>query len=274
MIITESSYTRSMEALRALLKQKDCPVSIVYFTEILSIQARALPTITVTEDVPRNNVLERLREGKSVLFFNEFQPDWKEVRQVCGEFLTWLSRDSEGKTASRKMSAQIESLAAFTEEVKGWYEGTRDYTGDPLLKQVIKVALKPFLLKSALSIWDSINQEMWRRKECPVCGGEADFAGIQKDSGARRLFCSRCDSDWLFQRLQCPYCGTQNQNSLVYYTGEGELAKYRIYICKDCKRYIKAVDFNLVNTEVLIPHERIITIDLDKQALEMGYKSG
>ena len=52
--------------------------------------------------------------------------------------------------------------------------------------------------------------------------------------------CSKCAAEWLFQRLECPYCGTQDQNTLAYFTDDKGL--YRLYICEHCRHYLKAID--------------------------------
>jgi FdhE protein len=97
------------------------------------------------------------------------------------------------------------------------------------------------------------------------------MAFLKRESGARWLLCSRCDTEWLFQRLECPYCGTQEQNALVFFTDEEEL--YRLYVCERCKCYLKAVDLRKTEAEVLLPLERLYTIDLDTQAVGKGYHS-
>jgi len=114
-----------------------------------------------------------------------------------------------------------------------------------------------------------VNQERWRRGYCPICGGNPDFAFLDKERGARWLLCSGCDAEWLFQRLECPYCGTQDQDALAYFTDDEGL--YRLYVCERCKRYLKALDLRQAKSEVLLPLERLFTFDIDAQAQEYGY---
>jgi len=134
--------------------------------------------------------------------------------------------------------------------------------------------LKPFLFAYSRLLLPEVDQELWRRRYCPVCGGKPDFAYLDKEKGARWLLCSRCDAEWLFLRLQCPYCGTQDQNALAYFTDEEESHLYRLYVCEQCHTYIKAIDLRCTESEVLLPLERVTTLDLDKQVQEKGYKPG
>jgi formate dehydrogenase maturation protein FdhE len=71
--------------------------------------------------------------------------------------------------------------------------------------------------------------------------------------------------------LECPYCRTQKQDALIFLTDEEEL--YRLYACEQCKCYLKAIDLRKAKTEILLPLERLYTIDIDAQAIERGYHS-
>ena len=115
----------------------------------------------------------------------------------------------------------------------------------------------------------NVDQERWRRGYCPVCGGSPDFAYLDKERGSRWLVCSRCDTEWLFQRLQCPYCNTQDQNQLAYLTDND--GRYRLYVCDNCQQYLKAIDLQRAKGEVIIYLERLFTLYLDAQAREYGY---
>ena len=83
---------------------------------------------------------------------------------------------------------------------------------------------------------------------------------------------SCCDAEWLYQRLECPYCGTTEQKSLAFLTDDAGV--YRLYTCDECKCYIKAIDLRKAGTDVLLPLERVMTLDMDRQAVEAGYQPG
>ena len=83
------------------------------------------------------------------------------------------------------------------------------------------------------------------------------------------MLCSRCDAQWLFQRLECPYCGTQRQDALSYFTEGDEV--YRLYVCEQCHSYLKAIDLRRTESEILLPLERLVTVELDRHAWRLGY---
>jgi len=167
------------------------------------------------------------------------------------------------------------------EVVSTWYRG-HSLTAisavrgidDELLTSVVGAALKPFLFAYSRLLLPEVDQELWRRRYCPVCGGKPDFTYLDRERGARWLLCSRCDAEWLFLRLECPYCGTQNQDALAYFTDEEESYLYRLYVCDECSTYIKAIDLRRTESQVLLPLERVITLDMDRQGQEKGYKPG
>jgi len=73
----------------------------------------------------------------------------------------------------------------------------------------------------------------------------------------------------LFQRLECPHCGNQDQDALDYFTNDD--GRYRLYVCERCKGYLKAIDLRQTESEVLLPLERLLTLQFDMQAQEQGY---
>ncbi len=135
---------------------------------------------------------------------------------------------------------------------------------------VFNHALHPFLRTYADALGPVVKQELWQRGRCPICGGEPNLAFLDEDVGARHLVCSRCDSQWLFPRVKCPFCNTSEPSNLSYYPSEDE--KYRLYVCQGCQRYLKTVDLRKARHRVLLPVERITTVALDIAARQEGYR--
>lgn len=143
--------------------------------------------------------------------------------------------------------------------------------GEITLAQVsVDLALKPYLEWAAEQVLPHVKQELWKRGYCPVCGGAADFAALDGETGARHLLCSRCDSLWLYRRLGCPFCGTTDHAKLFYYPSEDNV--YRLYVCETCQRYLKAIDLREAGREVLLPVERVTTVAMDAAARQEGYR--
>jgi len=143
---------------------------------------------------------------------------------------------------------------------------------EELLTAAIHPAVKPFLTAYS-EVWIGlVDQELWRRGYCPICKGKPDMGFLDRERGARWLLCSRCDAQWLFQRLQCPYCDTQDQNTLAYFTNDSGL--YRLYVCQQCQSYLKVIDMRQTEEEILLPLELVLTLDIDRQGQEREYRGG
>ena len=76
-------------------------------------------------------------------------------------------------------------------------------------------------------------------------------------------------TSWLFQRMQCAYCGNQDQHTISYFTSDD--GRYRLYICEMCKKYLKAIDLRQAGEETDLPLERLLTLSIDLEAREYGY---
>lgn len=252
--------------LKKQQKEGALPLLIEFYQELLRAQAAAEQRISPPS--PKLNpgeIQARLKQGKPLGAFEELDIDWALAQKVFGEIAAVFGAYPQlfgplpdaGKTLNR-------------EAVKKWFDGNSQES--PLSDSIIQASMYPFLAVYAAAFKSALTQpvmEEWRRGYCPVCGGSPDIAYLEKEVGARWLVCSRCDTAWLFQRLQCPFCGNQEQESLSYFMDEKEY--YRLYVCGKCKTYLKTVDLRKTETEVLMPLERLTTLDLDGQAAARGY---
>jgi FdhE protein len=92
-----------------------------------------------------------------------------------------------------------------------------------------------------------------------------------KQEGARFLVCSSCSYEWRYKRLQCPFCGHEAAKGAKYFYAEKEGKAYRIDVCEECKRYIKAIDTKELGEEVIPIIEDAGTLFLDVLAQKEGY---
>lgn len=138
-----------------------------------------------------------------------------------------------------------------------------------LLAFIFINALRPFLRAQAQALAPWVDDSVWYRGRCPICGGEPDLAALERESGRRRLLCSRCDSEWAFRRVGCPFCGNDDPHQLAYYPSDDQV--YRLNVCEQCRRYLKTIDLRQVAGERLLPAERVLTVAMDVAALQAGY---
>ncbi len=278
----KDKYNRIVGSLRERAsKEGSLPSFLDAYQRLLDLQMETKSRIRVDRPhLGEEAATDRLKQSTILLKFKETSVDWILVADLCravGQFIadhiTHVAGDASAITALASESQ------ALKQTVGDWYDGkslspTADERkiDEELLRSAIQATMYPFLVAQAEVLEPLLKQDLWRRRHCPICGGKPDFAFLDKERGGRWLLCSRCDTEWLFQRLECPYCGTQNQKVLAYYTDKTGL--YRLYTCQKCHTYIKCIDLRKTAAEVLLPLERILTTDLDRQGVEAGFRPG
>ncbi len=216
----------------------------------------------------------QLDRGIPLLRFEDISIDWELLRKSLQQVISILTQFAADNPELNTRLQNPEILNNLPDTVRECYHAHTQNshpqeTGDDLTGLVINLAFRPFLIHYSKGLIHLVDQNQWRRGYCPVCGGIPDFAFLDKERGSRWLLCSRCDAEWLFQRLECPYCRTRNSDLLSYYSDQDEL--YRVYVCDQCKYYLKAIDLRKTENEVILPLERYLTTDLDAQAYRNGY---
>ncbi|MDO9559816.1 MAG: formate dehydrogenase accessory protein FdhE [Syntrophales bacterium] len=139
-----------------------------------------------------------------------------------------------------------------------------------LIELFLEESLRPSLEIVAQKYADVIARSEWSEGYCPICGKEPKIGQIRGEEG-RFLFCNQCGFEWHFLRIKCPFCSNEEQQSLAYFTVEGN-EQYRVDVCNECKRYIKIVDFRESKREPNLDVEDIATLHLDILANEEGYE--
>jgi formate dehydrogenase maturation protein FdhE len=246
------------------------PGPIEVYIRLMRIQTEAKQHIKIQKNRPSTEVIaERLSSYTPLLTFDDMELDWSMIKKLFGEALSVISEYTNSVDPLRDIPLNLKEISRV------WYEGKhlpKLGLDEDTLRVTIHTALKPFLAAYADAFLPQVQQKRWRRGYCPICGGRPNFAFLSKEEeGARWLLCARCDAEWLFQRLKCPFCGIEEQKSLAYFADEK--GAYRVYVCERCKGYIKAIDLRQVEAEVLLPLEWIATLDLDRQACELGYSA-
>ena len=239
----------------------------------LKIEDSYLPTL----NKHLSKIANSFTQGEVILQFEDLLPHWQPLEKLFQQASSVVAEysPSNGPEFEKLTSPQF----PLHRMARAWYQYSLPYNTDEemgidseALSLCFQAGFHPLLVKYSEALSPLVNQESWRQRLCPVCGGKPDIAFLSKETGARWLVCSRCDTEWLFLRLECPFCGNRNQDSLAYSTNESQL--YRLYICEQCRCYIKAIDLRRSEGEVLFPLERILTLDLDRQAHEAGYEPG
>lgn len=258
------------------------PRFLEFSKQLFNIQNKTEESLgQVNPPLSKETIDRRIGEGLPLLGYRDLDLDWIKVNSVFKEVTTHFAAYSDlfGKLPERLRKPKSR-ITLPKRMVKAWYEKTefpetmaiKDFGEYMLMEVMIQATLRPFLIRYARALTGFIDQQRWRRNYCPICGGLPDFAFLDSEQGSRYLLCSRCDTEWLFLRLQCPYCNNQEQDGLAYFSDDKGI--YRLYVCEQCHKYIKAIDLREAPTKVILPLERIFTLDMDRQAQDKGYQPG
>jgi FdhE protein len=138
---------------------------------------------------------------------------------------------------------------------------------------IIYHTTNPFIEKASYAYRDRIDYEKWQQPVCPVCGRKPSMAMLTDDDGLRILQCSTCKSWWSYPRKQCAICMTKDEDKLEYFYSTDDEA-HLVYICNNCKKYIKTTDKRKLDREIDLDVEDLATIELDFIAKDRGYEPG
>ena len=201
----------------------------------------------------------RRERGEPLLRVNELDLDWDAFARLFQNICHIAARHRPDHAAALAAIAQLVTPPPRAQELARSYLASRIPHPASMVTFVLNNALHPFLGAYAREYQALMDDATWYRAYCPVCGGEPDFAALEKESGTRRLLCSRCDFEWSFHRSVCPFCGEDGKQG--YYADHAN--GYRLYTCANCNRYVKTIDLREMAREVHLAAERVLTIQMD-----------
>ena len=275
-----SQGTRILERLQQWAdKEGKLPDYLELYRELLSAQASLKAKLKQHALPPEEVTTQRLEADTPMLKFEEIGVDWKQFASLLKKTGDILAKhELIKKDEQRALKAMVNDTAFLKSATQAFYDGhtppQKDYShlSDESLDTMLHIALWPFLSKCAEALAPCIRHDRWARNICPACGGKPDFGFLEKEVGAKWLLCSRCDTQWAFRRIECPFCGNWDAHTLSYMASDNGL--HRLYLCDRCHTYLKVVDLRRAQSEMLLPLERLTTLDMDRQGQEKGYKPG
>jgi FdhE protein len=116
-----------------------------------------------------------------------------------------------------------------------------------------------------------IDAPKWERGRCPICGHLPSLSALEEEGG-RTLVCAFCQHQWAVPRIFCPACETRANDAIAYFFSQEE-PEYRVYTCENCRFYLKTVDLSQLRRAFYPPAEVLLTLHLDIQAQEQGYRA-
>jgi len=270
------------DALKTIEKYK---TTTPHYVELLDI----LGEILITREEYRRKMKEvifpideelirkKIAGGLPLIDFSAGMFDLTEPKQYFLSLLEIAEKRAPGETKEIVQKIQDGSFN-YEKLICDSFSSLHDDTPDELDEDVIDLvdlfleeSLRPALEKVVEKYGSIVAEIGWTEGYCPICSKEPKIGEIREEEGRRFLFCTQCGFEWRFRRIKCPFCGNEEQQTLAYFTIEGE-EKYRVDVCNECKRYIKIVDFRESEEEANLDVEDIATLHLDMLANEEGYE--
>ncbi len=271
--------TRVLERLCQWEKDEGClPENVELYRKALLIQSEVKASLNFPP-ASSPSCKERLGQGIPLIVFDDLEIDqsvlgnlFTQIRGVIEESLI-LSENETGWMKNISSDGEV-----LYQTARDWYDDAAAVefryreVDSKFIPTVMQAILWPWLSLKAASLAGELDHDNWRRGYCPMCGGKPDFTFLSEKDGSRWLSCFRCDSEWLFQRLECPYCGNTDQRKLSFFADD--TAGYRVYVCRKCETYLNAIDLRSCAGEVLIPLEKVKSFNLSCLYQEQGFRPG
>ena len=227
--------------------------------------------------VDEDLIKRKIAGGLPLIDFSAGIFDLSEPKQYFLSLLEIAEKRAPGETKEIVQKIKDGSFN-FEKLICDSFSSLQDEASDVVDEDVIDLvdlfleeSLRPALEKVVEKYGSTVAEIGWTEGYCPICGKEPKIGEIREEEGRRFLFCTQCGFEWRFRRIKCPFCGNEEQQTLAYFTIEGE-EKYRVDVCHECKRYIKIVDFRESKEEANLDVEDIATLHLDMLANEEGYE--
>lgn len=236
-------------------------------------------------EIPIEEAQKRLKAGKPVLDFETVELPEEKLRQLFESFSSALKSTQFHEASEVKgLQGAVESgeldLQSLVKDVFNGDSGAVTLTAErlgvdaDLLAYLGTNLINPFLEQYTDELGDKVDFSNWLSGSCPFCGSEAAFARLRRDDGKRILWCQFCGTEWEYPRIKCPFCSTENHKSLRYFYTE-EQSHYRVYLCDECKRYVKTIDERVTpeDQKLDLAFESFKTLYLDILAQKDGYQN-
>ena len=265
-----------LEALKA--RRPELAPAADMHLELLELERRVLarvaqPWIELTADL----VARHDAEGRALVRFEDVPLEPTGLRLLVRRTIDVLRRYEALDEAAGARLDRLGRDAMLLAAVERWYRAAAEPASsapsgapdtDEALDQVLALAMRPYLSRCASAVQASPHLVLWSHPRCPACGGEPELAVITP-AAERHLVCGRCQLQWRFDALTCPFCGNRDRSKITSFaTPDG---RYRVAACEQCRRYLKAYDGRRAPRGLMPIADAVAMLPLDAAALQKGY---
>jgi len=217
-------------------------------------------------------VLEQVDAGQPIAELCTESFDWPEIAGLARAVCEITARHRP------ELATDLSCLGAWLSDVGETMLAPYLLGVETPVPKLDDLTLMPFVLNHAFYPWlqllrrklDPLPVDRYgQRGNCLLCGEMPDLAYLHPQTGQRYLICARCDTEWVFRRVGCPFCGDTQEGSKYFVD---ETHGLRVYGCDACGRYLKTIDRRVFWKRYTPLVERIRTADADIMARHAGYR--
>ncbi len=271
----------SMQRMRKDLPQLES--IFIAFEDLLAETAQLSEELTVSDAAPSDFDHLKFTSGVPLLGDDDLAPPKNILIHIADHISLILERSFPAikqqvsvvasALQSDKITPDIAILAITGPDSERFTSCATDLEIEPsILSFILSWFVKPFAIKTARQI--KIPEDYhWSKGYCPLCGSWPELSYLEGKEGHRFLRCSFCSNEWGFPRLECPFCETENQQTLELLYSDDRPYE-RAEICHECKKYIVGVDTRAMALDLVPETAAIGMVYLDILAQEKGYAPG
>jgi FdhE protein len=223
------------------------------YGKVFTERARLKEELPLSKTV-RISSPDHLRFARGITLMNEgiFPLSTDSMEQVSGHMIPVLARAfPKIRPVLRKLKMALKKNQLDLKKCMGnILKGEDDLMRQTALqldtdlltvKFILGQILKPLMEKQAESLTSVIQNSIWKKGYCPVCGSLPVLSYLKGEEGQRWLVCGLCSHEWRFMRTQCPCCENEDtkQSELCFVE---DRSYERAEMCHQCKRYLVGVD--------------------------------
>ncbi|PKM82494.1 MAG: hypothetical protein CVU88_03275 [Firmicutes bacterium HGW-Firmicutes-13] len=289
----EHHYPPSMDKVMKevefhLEKNKELAQTFEVYKAILSVHIKYLNKIRVSVGLSEEELKNYFRNARYLLSEQKLNIDAELFREILASVCSTIKEASpQAPDSLLKLSDaeefKKENIDNFLEKITSFNKheletfiaekelDKRTELDSEIIAFVIFMSLTPFYSLYMKGVREKVDFTIWRHSYCPVCGQTATIAKHRDEDGARVLECWLCHAQWVYPRLECPYCDNKDQKKLRFFYVPGDKAR-QVHVCEECKSYLKTIDSKVMEKDALLDLEAIATAYLDILAEREGYK--
>lgn len=263
-----------------------------FYRELLTICAENPPAFLGETKLWRDEIsVAPASAAPPLQKIHELDLDQEAAEKLFGRLCRWLAGRPRTQVEAQKIEAARRQRKFSTAELFLHALGREEDFFPPLAQALnLKGTWLYFLaynsVRPAVEALAAELRRHWEPKRgslCPGCGSFPAMAQLREEAGRRFFYCSFCLDEWEGRRLVCPYCQNQEQDTLRYFTVEGE-EDCPVYVCELCKKYIKTLNSregltlgdSATGAGAGMPWfmKDLVTPHLDILAAQQGYQRG